>query len=805
MFRQLLLLALCLACCSRVAHAQGYYPYAAEEDEIRDALPESDTTLFYRAVQTTQNLYGSLTRFALPQVSIGRRGESFFAERAFVDGIALSYRNFALLRLMGAREEERAGAVAMTCGRTAVGGMRQFTFDDYVPMRPFRVALSLADRNYRARLRATACGELGRGWNGAVAVDARTGRDMRIEGVFTHAANVGFRLRRVLRSEGDVALNFLFPVSLRSSRATTSEEALRLTGDRFYNPAWGYQAGKVRSGRVRREMIPMAWLTLRHPLTKDTRLECSFGGEGGRRARSGLGWYDARTPLPDNYRYMPSYTEDRTSEEAWRAQDPRYTQIDWDELIRQNRLSQRGAIYAVEDRVERLLNLQALVHLTTELNPHLTLWYEGGWMRLSSHNFKQMRDLLGGDPITDIDQFLVDDDTYGNRLQNNLRNPNRKIDEGDRFGYDYTLTEQTLHLATGFAYRLARLRVELTASVARHTVQREGHYEKELFPGALSLGASRLLKFTPYALKLAMGYAFSPRTYLELRVSSQALAPRVEDLFVQPEYANRTADDPPLRHVHAVEVAFRHTGAKVDLEATAFATLSLDEMERMNYFDDTSGEFCDLTARGIGRLSVGAEVAAVVRLNYRWTWSVATSVGRYAYVRDPHVEVLADRDHRVVDHDAVSHLGGVEVDRMPRFTLASELAFRGRKGWGARISAGYAAGRYVGASFVRRTDRVARQVAATPEAQAELIRQEPLGDAFALNASVLKTFFFERSMLTLSLMLRNITDDHAFDNGYESSRLMRYRAGADLVVRPQVTRLSSASPRSLFFSVSYRF
>ena len=34
-----------------------------------------------------------------------------------------------------------------------------------------------------------------------------------------------------------------------------------------------------------------------------------------------------------------------------------------------------------------------------------------------------MRDLLGGDHIVDLDQYLIDDDTYGNLLQNNLRNP----------------------------------------------------------------------------------------------------------------------------------------------------------------------------------------------------------------------------------------------------------------------------------------------------------------------------------------------------------------------------------------------
>ena len=40
-----------------------------------------------------------------------------------------------------------------------------------------------------------------------------------------------------------------------------------------------------------------------------------------------------------------------------------------------------------------------------------------------------MRDLLGARYLTDIDQYLVDDDTYSNLLQNDLRHPDRRIGE----------------------------------------------------------------------------------------------------------------------------------------------------------------------------------------------------------------------------------------------------------------------------------------------------------------------------------------------------------------------------------------
>ena len=60
--------------------------------------------------------------------------------------------------------------------------------------------------------------------------------------------------------------------------------------------------------------------------------------------------------MPDYYRWMPGYQTDPVTrlemENIWRANDVRYTQIDWDEFYRQNRNSKDGsATYLMEDRV----------------------------------------------------------------------------------------------------------------------------------------------------------------------------------------------------------------------------------------------------------------------------------------------------------------------------------------------------------------------------------------------------------------------------------------------------------------------
>ena len=101
---------------------------------------------------------------------------------------------------------------------------------------------------------------LGRTWLSAPPISARPRPACR--GVFTNAVTGGFRLWRPFGESGDEGTLSL-PCSgpARGTRLSTSEEAFTLTGDRLYNPAWGFQEGRVRNSRVRRETLPLTVVT----------------------------------------------------------------------------------------------------------------------------------------------------------------------------------------------------------------------------------------------------------------------------------------------------------------------------------------------------------------------------------------------------------------------------------------------------------------------------------------------------------------------------------------------------------------
>ena len=148
--------------------------------------------------------------------------------------------------------------------------MRAFRFSDGEPLQPFLASVRFTDRNYLVGAKAAVSASPGDGWRISAALDARSGRDMHVEGVFTNAVTAGLRLARRFGEGHELSVLCIVPPSVRGTRLSSSEEAFTLTGDRLYNPAWGWQDGRVRNSRVRRETVPLALAAYAVPLSAST-------------------------------------------------------------------------------------------------------------------------------------------------------------------------------------------------------------------------------------------------------------------------------------------------------------------------------------------------------------------------------------------------------------------------------------------------------------------------------------------------------------------------------------------------------
>ena len=112
MRRALILLLLTLSCAAATAQeeADDFYLYKLEGQEASvQRRIETDTMLFYRAMQSGGDLFGRITEYSFFHVDYARRGIYYADRPALIDGIEMRRANISVIRRLGVSEYGYAG------------------------------------------------------------------------------------------------------------------------------------------------------------------------------------------------------------------------------------------------------------------------------------------------------------------------------------------------------------------------------------------------------------------------------------------------------------------------------------------------------------------------------------------------------------------------------------------------------------------------------------------------------------------------------------------------------------------------
>ncbi len=792
-----------------------YMQYKIDKSQYEDRyLYEeiaSDTLGFNRIEYNRDDKFGDLTSYAFSFVSYARRGADYGELKSVVDGISLRMANIPIVRRLGVDISTFAGVAH---GEQSVGGMAgvsEFSMlSGRVPQSGRSVGLYFSGKGYLGGVRASLHDMLKRDWSMSAYVAARGGDDLYVKGVYQDAIDVGSRFTKYFPTGAILSVLGAVAISERGMRSGSTQEVFGLRADNLYNPLWGRQMGEVRNSRVRRDAVPFLVASYITQVSGRTSMTLSLGGDYGVRKMSSLGWYDAMTPRPDNYRYLPSYFADNELSdmvaEAWRAGDEDYTQINWADLYRVNSMSKDGAVYALDDRVERLARGEFALRLKSEFSSNVIISYGlRAWM-YSSRNFKRMRDLLGADYLVDVDYYLMDDDSFSNSLQNDKRHPDRKISAGDRFSYDYSLLERGVELNAHMEYHLNRWRVDADVAVGSSTLLRRGYYEKELFQGRGSYGRSKAVDFTPYMLKIAAVYMPSAEHIFDFQAMMSARAPQLPNIFLNPQYNNRMADNLRMEQLAAVEANYHYKSTALDVTATLYLQSHRNRRNIFRAYDDLSGVYCDVDVEGIGTLCYGVEAAASYRISRNLRASAALAAGQYVYSKNPVVTHYSDTDNSIISGRSESLMGNCHVGGTPQLVGMIGLSYFNYRGWSASCGVQVAALRYVDASFVRRTERVLYQAAQSEEIFDNFAEQHRLNDAVTVDASVSRWFRLPKGRIVATLSVKNLLGNrNIVYTAYEPSRIRNYMSGERRVYLPQEDVLTYSYPRTFYAVVTWKF
>lgn len=741
--------------------------------------------------------------YALSTMGVERRGVGYRERRYLVGEMAVDYSVARMLGALGLRYDDHTDAR---------GAMRSYLGDrehNYYAGHYLRAELSgrnyLGGISHRARYKPAKDGVvLDDGWSFGHYARLRTGRDLYVEGVYTNALDVAaMATYRDRRNWLNIVVTL--PMSERGLRSASVAEAYALTDDPRYNPSWGMQDGKVRNSRVATTLHPDVVASWQRRLTATTTMTLSANVGFEWRGYTALAWFNAHNPAPDNYRYLPSYYADddiaREVRNAWLRGDERYTQIDWQEMYHTNALQRNGvARYAVELRRENTLRMATNLAFSSRVGG-VDVDYGVVIDYLSSREFKVMDDLLGADHIVDIDYYLIDDATYSNNLQNNLRNPNRAIREGDRYGYDYRLSRLGAAIYGAVQYSWGDMNIAAALHVGMDNTRRHGYYEKELFPNEGSYGRSRNLATNPYRLNVAWQYTLGEHLFA-VTASLRGTSPDTDDMFLQAQYNNRPTEGYRLTTTVAADMSYRYARRNLTVDATLFYRSTAHGSDVVHYYDDIARVYSDAVISDIGHLGFGVEVAATVRWARYFSSTAIVTAAMYRYRRDADVSLYADTDNDLVAVSC-SAMRGLRTGT-PELAAYGDVAFR-HSGWLARLSLGYAGMRYVEPSIVRHAERIL-SFAPSPEGREVIMMQERLPDAVMLDASLSKRIRLNDELtLNIQLSARNLLGSNYVHDGYEQNRVHRTTIAGRTHISPFANRLTYAYPRTFYLSASLWF
>ena len=803
--------------CYRGLSAQEFdlydFRYYKRFDTAEELLaPEADSTAIAKFALDRRFSTRALD-YNFSAIRFARRGVPQYERKTLLNDLEVPFIGGSTIRTLQLGETRSADETRLQIDtlkecRTSAG----FAFSSR--NMPYSISLSTAQK-------------LGKDWSLAANLTARTGRDLHIDGLFGNSLEFNAIATKSWSDTQTLSTALFAKPSMRSTRLASTSEAFQLTGNNLYNPAWGYQDGKVRSSRIRREFLPTAFVGYENKLSDRTTLNLAATLTAGIEKYSSLDWFNAQTPAPDNYRYMPSYFDDEEDifhavESAWIGNDTRYTQIDFDNLIATNRLNGKEATYALSERVRRTVHAAIRGGATTKLGKG-NISYGFEVTTANYRNYKQMRDLLGSQYIVDLDYFLLDDDTFGNSLQNNLATPNRRIEEGDRFGYDYAIRRHDISAFATYRYSTEKLELDIAAKVGYCDISRRGFYRKELFADN-SFGVSQHIKFSPYSLRIKASYLVAENHFVEGNLVTETKPCEEESLFLQSQYNNRTIESPAMRYNHRVDVRYLFQKPNISVSTTLFLVANLNDTDVRHIYDDLSGEYSDVVTRGINKLCYGLEVEAEYRFADHFRATAAATLGRYKYVTDSYVSIYTDTVNTLVANQVESHVKGLSLGNAPQVAITAGLSYY-NKGWYAAINANYAGLRYIEPSATMRTDRILA-MAVSPEQLEALTTQERLRDAFTIDLSLSKSLYlsrvskkiyntaaaprfedkYPRSRLIFRLGVRNLLgSSNIVYNAYESSRLQRYKLANEYIYNRQASRYMYAYPRTFYASATFAF
>ena len=667
----------------------------------------------------------------------------------------------------------------------SMGGANNYNFRPSAMPIGNKAALSVANRNYTLRgMYSYSSGLNDKGWAVAAALTYRWADRGYVEGTFYNSLSYFLGVEKVTGNHSISFVTWGNPTE-RASQGASTDEMYWIANDRYYNPYWGYQNGKKRNSRVINDFAPTALLTWDWKINDDMKLTTSLTGKYSMYKSTKLNYNNSDNPQPDYWKVLPSsyfnvWNEDDNSyrtESAWDAWNNAYNwlslskvnrQIDFDRLYAANvSASQQGAdaMYYIQAKHNNQLDFKLSSTLDMKLDDRQKLVMGMNLGTTKGMHYQTMDDMLGATQFHNINYYALGKyDINSEQVQYDLNNPNAKVGDGDRFGYDYNILVDRADFWTTYSATLSRMHAFVSARVGGTQMQRDGKMRNGLAKDN-SYGKSGTARFLDGGGKIGLSFNLGMGNIIQLGAGYELRTPTAYTAFASPEINNDFVANLKNEKVLSAELGYSLNTSWVRANVNAYYSRIKDATEWQCFYFDDANSFSYVSLTGVEKEYYGVEYGLKFKITSAFSIQAVGTVSEAKYASDANVRYMLSTSGDYGDD--ICHLKGVREASTPLFAQSLTLSYN-NKGWFIDLTGNYYDRMYLSPSVYHRYDEICEH---DNDGNAIVPDQWEGNGGFMLDASIGKLIRLKKGQLSINLTLTNILNNRDIcTGGYEQSR-----------------------------------
>ena len=691
-----------------------------------------------------------------------------------------------------------------------------------------KLTLSGANRNYILRGMFThSTGLMKNGWAFTGSVGYRWGNNGNIEGINYNSLSYFLSAEKVFNERHSLSFATWGSPTERGQQMASTEEAYYLANSHYYNPNWGYQNGEKRNSRIVRQFEPSAVLSWDFKIDDTKKLTTSAGFKYSNYGKSALGWNgNAADPRPDYYKNMPSnvfdvWNEVPTNEQLqqfnaltdlWKN-NKAFRQVDWDAMYLANKNANalgKEALYYVEERHNDQIAFNFNSVFNHQWNDRNSYVAGISFNTTKGMHYKKMKDLLGANLYIDVDKFAVRDHGANSTMaQNDLINPNRRIGEGDKFGYDYNIFVNKENAWVRYQGNDGgSLHYFLGGQIGSTQIFRDGLMRNGRAPQK-SLGSSGTAKFLEGGVKAGLNWAINGNHSFSLNAGYEERAPLAYNAFIAPRIKNDFVKDLKTERIFGGDLTYHFNTPWVMGRITGYYTRFQNQVEMDAFYNDSEARFTYLSMNNVEKEHWGVEAAATFKLTSNLSLTALATWSDMQYMNNPNA-VMTYESESESSADRV-YAKGMHGNGTPLSAYSLGLDYS-INGWFFNLTGNYYHRVYIDFSSYRRLESVLQQVGGDLDINGNKVMnvpsQERFDGGFMLDASIGKFIRLRNGKsLSLNLNLTNITNNTDLrTGGFEQNRGDLKQDGTERSYKfSKNSKYFYAFPFNAFLNIGYRF